>query len=570
MRYLEREGYATLETGDGDDARALVERESPDLVVLDVMLPGTDGLELCRWIRSRSELPVIMLTARGEEADRIVGLELGADDYVTKPFSPRELAARVRTVLRRTRASGAAPAAPRLRRGRARRGDPGGATGRRRGAPHGQGVRPALVPREPSAPGLRARSADEPGVGVRGGARHGHRHRPRPPAAREDRGRTLPTRSTSRPCGASATGSCRDAGRDARPGDRRRAADARRRARRRAAAPSAAEPAAPARGPRRALGLPAARVGAALRLGRVQDGRRRQDPRRLGRVGDGRGRRGARARALDRRLRRPRPRRLCAARARRSRASGRRSRDRRRSPSSPPRSTRWRPASSSSSTRAASSSPGRATTCARRSPTCRRCSRRSRTASSSPTTTLPVLREQVEHLSTLVDDLFELARIDAGALTLELRDAELEPVVEACLRGVEADARRRGVDLDASVPKDVRARFAPEKVERVLFNLLTNALRHTPSDGSVAVRVEQLGRRGAGQRRGHRRRSRRGGAPADVRPLLARRPGALRPGRGPRARDRARHRRGARWTDLGGVAARAAGHACRSRCPGAA
>jgi DNA-binding response OmpR family regulator len=69
------------------------------------MLPGRDGLELCRWIRSRSDLPVIMLTARGEEADRIVGLELGADDYVTKPFSPRELAARVRTVLRRSAAS---------------------------------------------------------------------------------------------------------------------------------------------------------------------------------------------------------------------------------------------------------------------------------------------------------------------------------------------------------------------------------------------------------------------------------------------------------------------------------
>ena len=109
-------------------------------------------------------------------------------------------------------------------------------------------------------------------------------------------------------------------------------------------------------------------------------------------------------------------------------------------------------------------------------------------------TTLPVLREQVEHLSTLVDDLFELARIDAGVLTLELREAELQPLVEACLRGVEADARRRGVDLDATVPKDVRARFAPEKVERVLFNLLTNAVRHTPSDGSVAVRVEQLER----------------------------------------------------------------------------
>jgi DNA-binding response OmpR family regulator len=102
VRYLEREGYSTLEAAHGDRARELVEEHGPDLVVLDVMLPGSDGLELCRWIRSRSNVPVIMLTARGEEADRIVGLELGADDYVTKPFSPRELAARVRTVLRRS------------------------------------------------------------------------------------------------------------------------------------------------------------------------------------------------------------------------------------------------------------------------------------------------------------------------------------------------------------------------------------------------------------------------------------------------------------------------------------
>jgi DNA-binding response OmpR family regulator len=102
VSYLEREGYRTLEAGDGDTARRLLEEEPPNIVVLDVMLPGADGLELCRWIRARSDLPVIMLTARGEEADRIVGLELGADDYVTKPFSPRELAARVRTVLRRS------------------------------------------------------------------------------------------------------------------------------------------------------------------------------------------------------------------------------------------------------------------------------------------------------------------------------------------------------------------------------------------------------------------------------------------------------------------------------------
>ena len=101
VRYLREDGLATLEAGDGDDARALIEARRPDLVVLDVMLPGTDGLELCRWIRSRSDVPVILLTARGEEADRIVGLELGADDYVTKPFSPRELATRVKAVLRR-------------------------------------------------------------------------------------------------------------------------------------------------------------------------------------------------------------------------------------------------------------------------------------------------------------------------------------------------------------------------------------------------------------------------------------------------------------------------------------
>jgi DNA-binding response OmpR family regulator len=106
VRYLVHEGHRAIEAADGTAARELIEAAEPDLVVLDVMLPGTDGLSLCRWIRGRSDLPVIMLTARGEEADRIVGLELGADDYVTKPFSPRELAARVRSVLRRAGANG--------------------------------------------------------------------------------------------------------------------------------------------------------------------------------------------------------------------------------------------------------------------------------------------------------------------------------------------------------------------------------------------------------------------------------------------------------------------------------
>ncbi len=102
VKYLENAGFETLEAEDGLAARALLERETPNAVVLDVMMPRLDGLELCRWIRARSDVPVIMLTALGEEADRIVGLELGADDYVTKPFSPRELAVRVKAVLRRT------------------------------------------------------------------------------------------------------------------------------------------------------------------------------------------------------------------------------------------------------------------------------------------------------------------------------------------------------------------------------------------------------------------------------------------------------------------------------------
>ena len=127
VRYLRREGYRTLEAADGDAARAILESDPPNLVILDLMLPGTDGLALCRWIRARSDLPVIMLTALGEEADKIVGLEVGADDYVSKPFSPRELAARVKTVLRRAGPAGRISARDRSRRahastrGRARR-----------------------------------------------------------------------------------------------------------------------------------------------------------------------------------------------------------------------------------------------------------------------------------------------------------------------------------------------------------------------------------------------------------------------------------------------------------------
>ena len=107
-----------------------------------------------------------------------------------------------------------------------------------------------------------------------------------------------------------------------------------------------------------------------------------------------------------------------------------------------------------------------------------------------PADYLPALHEQVRTLSGLVDDLFELARIDSGTLTLELRRAELGEVVSACLRGVEAEARARRVALDASVDPRAEATFEPAKIERVLLNLLANALRHTPDDGSVAVLVE--------------------------------------------------------------------------------
>ncbi|MEU1038129.1 response regulator transcription factor [Streptomyces sp. NPDC005907] len=100
--YLDRAGYAVDRAGDGPEALARAAAHRPDLVVLDLMLPGMDGLEVCRRLRARGPVPVVMLTARGDEDDRILGLEVGADDYVTKPFSPRELVLRVESVLRRT------------------------------------------------------------------------------------------------------------------------------------------------------------------------------------------------------------------------------------------------------------------------------------------------------------------------------------------------------------------------------------------------------------------------------------------------------------------------------------
>ena len=102
--YLAREGFRVTLAADGLAALAAAEREEPDLIILDLMLPGLDGFEVCRRLRRASDVPIIMLTARDEDVDKIVGLELGADDYITKPFNPRELAARARAVLRRSAA----------------------------------------------------------------------------------------------------------------------------------------------------------------------------------------------------------------------------------------------------------------------------------------------------------------------------------------------------------------------------------------------------------------------------------------------------------------------------------
>ena len=101
--YLERSGYAVVTAEDGKTALSRFREEQPDLIILDLMLPQLDGIEVCKTIRRESDTPIIMLTAKVEESDKILGLELGADDYVTKPFSPREVVARVNAVLRRTR-----------------------------------------------------------------------------------------------------------------------------------------------------------------------------------------------------------------------------------------------------------------------------------------------------------------------------------------------------------------------------------------------------------------------------------------------------------------------------------
>ena len=165
--YLRKDGFTVRITASGREALAIVGVDAPSLVVLDLMLPDLDGLEVCRRIRDSSTLPVLMLTARDDDLDKIAGLEVGADDYLTKPFNPRELVARVRAILRRS-AGKTKPDAGELRHGnlvldagrqgvpRRRRGDPAGA----------QGVRPPLGAHRSQGPRAHARPAARAGLGL--------------------------------------------------------------------------------------------------------------------------------------------------------------------------------------------------------------------------------------------------------------------------------------------------------------------------------------------------------------------------------------------------------------------
>ena len=153
---LEAEGFRVVQAADGREALARFRGDRPDLVLLDLMLPELSGIEVCRIIRAESGVPIVMLTAKDSELDKVVGLELGADDYVTKPFSLRELSARIRALFRRSEQGVAVetpPAGRRPRAGPGRPRRPSRAARRRGDADQAEGVRPARVPHPPSRPG---------------------------------------------------------------------------------------------------------------------------------------------------------------------------------------------------------------------------------------------------------------------------------------------------------------------------------------------------------------------------------------------------------------------------------
>ena len=371
---MERAGYETLEAADGPEALRLADEHRPDLVVLDLMLPGIDGIEVMRQLHERPGPPiaVILLTARGEESDRLVGLRRGADDYVVKPFSPAELVARVDAVLRRVSPPADGGGAPPIEHGPLRI-EPATRTRhpRRRGAlADAARVRPARLPRRPPRPRLLARPADGSGLGL---------------AFFNDTSTvTVHVRRLR-----------------AKLGD---------------------DPAEPR--------FIETVWGVGYRL-RAMKRARRHRPRRLPR----RRRRGRRpaARWAPTQI-------VLVALAARRRGAGRRPR---RPPGdggalAPRRSRR----------RAASWSPPPRTTCARRSPRCgcwssrsTTASRRARPATATCARSAPTSRV----LSDLIDDLFELSRIEAGDISWTMRQVELGDLIGDTVAAMRAPAEERGV-----------------------------------------------------------------------------------------------------------------------------
>ena len=207
---LRKDGYEVVAAHDGREALDRFAEQRFDLVVLDIMLPKLDGIEVCRRMRSRSQVPIIMLTAKDDEIDKVLGLEMGADDYITKPFSVREFRSRVRAALRRAEMLGR-PAgrrgADRRRRSADRLRAPRRHRARRARRAHLRRVRDPRGPRPLAGPGDDARDAARAGLGRLRLPRPPHRRRPHPPPAREARARPAHAPSTCSPCAASAIAS---------------------------------------------------------------------------------------------------------------------------------------------------------------------------------------------------------------------------------------------------------------------------------------------------------------------------------------------------------------------------
>ena len=202
--YLRNEGYQVETAANGREALEKVRQTSPSLILLDLMMPEMDGWEVCKQLRKTSDVPIIMLTARDDDIDKVVGLELGADDYVTKPFNPRELVARVKAVLRRTERGSEPTRVIRFAGSDHRPGPPRVPDRRAAGRPAPEGVRPAVDARRQSRRRVRPRAAAAGRLGLRLRRRLANGGRPRHLAAREA---ARPARRASRPSGALATSS---------------------------------------------------------------------------------------------------------------------------------------------------------------------------------------------------------------------------------------------------------------------------------------------------------------------------------------------------------------------------